>query len=200
MDERGPQPGAPNPYAQNPYAQNPYGQRPPSPFGHAPNPYAAPVSDAGPGFMPGLDDHMLASPWTRLGAAMLDGFLYMLVAVPVALMTMDFDAYDPGAGDPFELWSKIGIPVLLVAAVQWYLIATSGQTVGKKLVGGKIIKTTGEDVNFVSGVVLRSWVPAFIGWVPFVGSIFGLVDALFIFGADHRCIHDMIAGTKVISV
>jgi len=193
MDERlGPQTGAPNPYAPNPYAQAP------NPYAQAPNPYAAPVSDASPGWMPGLDDHMLASPWTRLGAAILDGFLYMLVAVPVALLTMDFDAYDPG--NPFEVWGTLGLPVLLVAVVQWYLIATTGQTVGKKLVGVKIIKTTGEDVNFVSGVVLRSWVPAFIGWVPFVGSIFGLVDALFIFSADHRCIHDMIAGTKVISV
>ena len=99
-----------------------------------------------------------------------------------------------------NFYLTLALPVLAIAAVQWYLIATSGQTVGKKLVGVKIVKTTGEDVNFVSGVILRAWVPAVIGWVPFVGSIFGLVNILFIFGAEHRCLHDMIAGTKVISV
>ena len=64
----------------------------------------------------------------------------------------------------------------------------------------KIIKTTGEEVNFVSGVLMRTWVPAFIGWIPVVGGLFGLLDALYIFGDEHQCIHDKIAGTKVISV
>ncbi len=36
--------------------------------------------------------------------------------------------------------------------------------------------------------------------VPFVGGLFALIDALFIFRKDHRCIHDHIAGTKVVQV
>ena len=181
--------GAPN---SNPYAAQP------GPGGQAPNPYAAPISDAAPSWETGLDDYLLASPWARLGAVMLDGVVMMLVMFPAMFLLVDFETYDPSR-DVFDIYAKIGLPMLLVAVVQWYLIATSGQSIGKKVVGLKIIKTDGSDVNFVSGVILRSWIPAFIGWIPLVGSIFGLVDALFIFGSDHRTIHDHIAGTKVIS-
>lgn len=202
------QPGfAPSPYAPNPnspYGQppgqapghNPYGQTPP---GQAHNPYAAPVSDAAPSWQMGTDDHLLASRGSRFAGSLLDGLIYMVVALPVAFLTMDFGSMGPEP-DVVDIYAKIGIPILLVAVVQWYLISTTGQSLAKKMLGMKIIKTTGEDVNFVSGVLLRSWVPAFIGWIPLVGGFFGLVDALFIFGEEHQCIHDKIAGTKVISV
>lgn len=188
MDEQHHSPfGAPS---SNPYAAQPRGQ--------TPNPYAAPISDAAPSWEMGLDDHILASPWARLGAAILDAVVMMVVMLPAIFLLVDFEMFDPANG-VWDFYSKVGLPMLLVAAVQWYLIATSGQSIGKKVVGLKIIKTDGSDVNFVSGVILRSWIPAVIGWVPFVGSIFGLVDALFIFSSDHRTIHDLIAGTKVIS-
>ena len=47
---------------------------------------------------------------------------------------------------------------------------------------------------------MRSWVPGFIGLIPIVGGIFPWVDALFIFGDEQQCVHDKIAGTKVISL
>ena len=43
-------------------------------------------------------------------------------------------------------------------------------------------------------MLLRAWVTFFLGIVP----LFGIVDVLFIFREDRRCIHDMIAGTRVI--
>lgn len=176
------------------------GQQPHSPFGTPnANPYAAPINDAAPSWQVGLDDHILASPWSRLGAVLLDGFVMMAVMLPAMFLLVDFETFDPTNG-VWDVYSKVGLPMLLVAAVQWYLIATSGQSIGKKVVGLKIIKTDGSDVNFVSGVILRSWVAAAIGWIPVVGGIFGLVDALFIFSSEHRTIHDHIAGTKVISV
>lgn len=36
--------------------------------------------------------------------------------------------------------------------------------------------------------------------IPVAGSIFSLVDVLFIFREDHKCIHDLIADTIVIDV
>lgn len=176
------------------------GQQHQSPFG-APNsnPYAAPISDAAPSWQADIDEYLLASPWARLGAVLLDSVVMMLVVFPAMFLFIDFESFDPNNG-VLEIYAKLGFPVLLVSAVQWYLISTSGQSIGKKLVGLKIIKGDGSDVNFVSGVILRSWIPAVIGWIPLVGSIFGLVDALFIFSSDHRTLHDHIAGTKVISV
>jgi uncharacterized RDD family membrane protein YckC len=41
-----------------------------------------------------------------------------------------------------------------------------------------------------------------IGVIPIaiISRILGMVDILFIFGKEKRCIHDIIAGTKVVNV
>jgi uncharacterized RDD family membrane protein YckC len=57
----------------------------------------------------------------------------------------------------------------------------------------------GQNAGFVKAVLLRAVVPGIIGAVPLVGSIFSLVDPLFIFRGDRRCIHDLIAGTNVVT-
>ena len=48
--------------------------------------------------------------------------------------------------------------------------------------------------GFVTNVLLRTVLNWIIALVPF----YALVDVLFIFRNDQRCIHDLIAGTKVI--
>ena len=196
------QPGfSPNPYGQpqSPYpGHSPYGQ---APAGHAHNPYAAPISDGAPSWQMGMDQHgVLASRGSRFVGSILDGLIYMVVVLPVMLLTVDFGSMSAADPDVIGLYAKVGIPMLLVAIVQWYLISTTGQSLAKKMLGMKIIKTTGEDVNFVSGVLLRNWVPAFIGSIPLINMIFPLVNALYIFGDEHQCLHDKIAGTKVISL
>jgi uncharacterized RDD family membrane protein YckC len=45
---------------------------------------------------------------------------------------------------------------------------------------------------------LRNVVNALPGFVPIVGPVYGLVDALLIFGEARQCIHDKIADTIVI--
>ena len=52
--------------------------------------------------------------------------------------------------------------------------------------------------GFLKNVVLRNWVNFLICMVPMVGGIYGIVDILLIFRADCRCIHDFIAGTRVV--
>jgi len=37
-----------------------------------------------------------------------------------------------------------------------------------------------------------------ISAIPVVGSFFVLIDTLLVFRADRRCVHDLIAGTKVV--
>jgi uncharacterized RDD family membrane protein YckC len=51
--------------------------------------------------------------------------------------------------------------------------------------------------GFLRGVILRIWVPAAINQAC---NLFSLVDALWIFGDEQRCLHDLIAGTIVIDV
>jgi uncharacterized RDD family membrane protein YckC len=187
----------PNPYGQpppNPYGQpqNTYGQPPPNPFAQAGgtfNPYAPPSSQADQLFgMPGMDfEAPLAERGTRLGASIVDGMLFLAAIVVVAVV---------GAAGGEELAIAGGVlGYLAMAAFQWYLIATTGQSLAKKWLGIRIVKLDGSLPGFVNGVVLRVWVlgvvSTFLGFLP-------LIDALLIFGDERRCLHDHIASTKVI--
>ncbi|MEE2658000.1 MAG: hypothetical protein VX733_05800 [Candidatus Latescibacterota bacterium] len=50
---------------------------------------------------------------------------------------------------------------------------------------------TGESVT---NVLKRSVLNYMLGVFP----LYGFIDALFIYREDHRCIHDLIAGTRVV--
>lgn len=92
----------------------------------------------------------------------------------------------------------VGLVVLAVVGGQSYLITTRGQTLGKMALKIQIVHaTTGQLPGFVFGVLLREWLFFGAGMiVPFLG----VVDALFIFRSDHRCLHDLLAQTRVVPV
>lgn len=92
-------------------------------------------------------------------------------------------------------------PTLLILGVvgiglyQMYLLSTLGQTIGKKVVNIRIVKIdSGENGGFMTNVGLRLVLSGLLGIIP----LYTLVDVLFIFRADRRCIHDLIARTRVI--
>ncbi|MFV8752136.1 RDD family protein [Nannocystaceae bacterium ST9] len=194
--------GAPpiNPYAQaNPYAnQNPYagpfGNPQAGPPGAGPggfNPYAPPSSQADLAFgSPGYAFHageQLAERGTRLGAVIVDNMLYagaiFVGALPASVM-----------GEEAAIIAGV-LAVLALAVYQWVLVANTGQSLAKRWFGIRIVKLDGSLPGFVHGVLLRSWVT---GLITSLISILGLVDALLIFGDDRRCLHDHLAGTKVV--
>jgi uncharacterized RDD family membrane protein YckC len=87
------------------------------------------------------------------------------------------------------------IGVIGLVVYQVYLLSTQGQTIGKKVMGIKIVKDdNGQNGGFVTNVLLRTILNGIICAIPF----YFLVDVLFIFREDQRCIHDLIAGTKVV--
>lgn len=170
------------------------------------NPYAPPASfDPAPfSGQDGDDPEILADRGTRLGAVMLDG-LIMTVAMLPAVILFSFYVWSTRIGARSGAGEGIFIMVLAMVIFgaplviyQWYLTATRGQTLGKKWLGIKIVKVDGSRLDFVSGVVLRSWVVGALGYIPYIGGIITLADCLMIFGDDRRCLHDKIAGTKVI--
>lgn len=174
------------------------------------NPYSPPAAgaayDAPAGAFYG--EQVLADRITRLGAALLDGLLGMACAAPgaVFMASQMFHSVTSrhGRANAFDPADLIGGIVLILALAlplaiyQWYLISKTGQTLGKRWTGIKVVKLDGSPVDFVSGVVMRNWIVAAMGMVPYAGSCVSLVDALMIFGDERRCLHDLIAGTKVI--
>ncbi len=140
---------------------------------------------------------VLADVGTRFVGAMIDGLLYIPVVIPGFLLQATLG--DSGDLAPLALGSML-VGILGLAVVQWYMIATSGQSIAKRWLGMRIVRLDGSTVNFVHGVVLRSWVMGFLTNIPMLGAIVALVDGLMIFGNDRRCLHDRIADTTVIKV
>jgi uncharacterized RDD family membrane protein YckC len=132
-----------------------------------------------------VEEAKLAGRGPRFGAWLIDLLAYL---IPVFLLI-------PVENDE-ALHSLAWFGVLLVyAAVQWTLLTVEGQTLGKMVMQIKIVEVaTGKNGGFVTNVLLRNVVNFLISIVPF----YLLVDVLFIFREDRRCIHDLIAGTRVV--
>jgi len=64
----------------------------------------------------------------------------------------------------------------------------------------KIVRNDGSPCSFGRIVGLRMFVIALIEQVPCLGAVFALVNALWIFGEESRCLHDLICDTKVVKV
>lgn len=173
---------------------------PPVPGGPPPlNPYAAPqavVADFAPS-----DTLELAGRGMRLAGAIIDTILLMLLVVPLmfasGFIQMAMRGEQPGFG-----WSVAmglaGFAIFLL--INGYFLHQSGQTVAKKMLGMRIVDLHGEQPEFFRLVGLRYALMQLIQMVPIAGSVFGLIDVLFIFREDRSCIHDLIAGTRVVLV
>ncbi|MCB1278504.1 RDD family protein [Prosthecobacter sp.] len=163
------------------------------------NPYAAPIANvAVPTTGQGIT---LASLGQRLGAVMLDGLIQVVVLLPLIIPAGMMDNKSGGEPSMGMIISMAvgGIGLLALLIYNLVLLGTRGQTLGKKIVGTRIaIFPGGEKPGFAKAFLVRSFVVGIIGAIPLLGPLFSLVDICCIFRADHRCIHDMMAGTHVI--
>jgi uncharacterized RDD family membrane protein YckC len=126
--------------------------------------------------------------------AMFIGFAFGLSMVAV-FAAAQLDLFEMNKEEPAPLaFAIVGGIVFIGFVIQWILITTRGQTVGKFLTCIRVVTVGGRLPGFVVGVVIRNWLRVLLGLIPFVG----LIDILFIFGEDKRCLHDYIAGTRVV--
>jgi uncharacterized RDD family membrane protein YckC len=172
------------------------------------NPYAPPSSDVNAGTLPEVEGEIrLADRGTRLVAAIVDGLLYMVVLIPVFILIFTTGAVQEGSST--ALFSAfVAGPLGFISLFSWlallgfqaYLISVTGQSIAKRVFKIRIVKMDGSKVNFVSGVLVRNWLMMVLQQIPVLNMFLPLLDALFIFRQDRRCIHDLIAGTKVINI
>ncbi|MEP7295478.1 MAG: RDD family protein [Burkholderiales bacterium] len=141
----------------------------------------------------------LAGRGTRFGAALLDGLIQAGVFYALAFTVVPSLMPNPKTGASGSgLVIQFAVFVLILLAVQGYLLATQGQTIGKKLLGIRIVRTSGEKVDAARVLGLRYVLIWAIAMIPVIGWIFSLVDALMIFRDSRKCLHDNIADTVVI--
>lgn len=161
------------------------------------NPYAAP--DAAVADMDLSEDQPLADRLTRLFAAILDGIIAGFPLGILLAIFLDVDSLQEGniSGFGVALAALWGIAIIVVNMV---LLHRYGQTIAKRLLKIKIVRTDGSRASLRRIVGLRIFVNMLPGLIPFVGNFYFFIDSLFIFRQDQRCIHDHIADTKVVKV
>lgn len=163
------------------------------------NPYQSPNADLVNIEQEVTDGQRLASKWKRLFAAIIDGVIGILVALPFWLLTGFWEMITSGNEPPLQytlLGGVYGFIAFLV--VHGYLLKKSGQTVGKKLLGTKITDLDGNLPDLTTLVVKRYLPISVVSIIPMIGPMLSLIDIVFIFRQDRRCVHDLIAGTKVV--
>lgn len=161
--------------------------------------YAAPqarVQDVGSESQPG--ELVLADRGVRFVASLVDGLIVMALFWVISLAT-PWDLFEPDAG----ITAMVGLGLIGIgtwAAVHGYLLATRSQTIGKMLFKIKIVRTDGSQASAVRMIGLRYMLPTLINFIPFLGNVFALVNALFIFRESRKCLHDDIADTIVVKL
>ena len=143
----------------------------------------------------------LASRGKRFGGALIDSLLSVIIVIPVMIFLGIFVQIKER--QRIFLGQQIGFfmfGILLFLALHGYLIAKHGQTIGKKIVGTKMVDLNGQLVPLGKIYFLRYFIVSLIIQMPLLGQLFALTDCLFIFRKDKRCIHDIIAGTQVVDI
>jgi uncharacterized RDD family membrane protein YckC len=154
----------------------------------------------------------LAGLGLRFGAAFIDGFLKSLCLIPLSLVFMDLvriSLENPSQPLTPEQVSEAIMPAYMqclplygiLAVLQVTLLCLRSQTAGKLLLRIQIVDVqTGQPGGPVRAFLLRALIPTIIEFIPFLGFAFWLVDTCFIFRTDRRCIHDLLAGTRVVKI
>lgn len=138
----------------------------------------------------------MASRWKRLGGMLID----FVLTAPIMLFIMSV-AGVVTSGEPMSLGQRAAFFVetwIVFLAINAYLLARKGQIIGKAAVGTRIVDESGDILDFSRLFGLRYLVPGVVYMIPFVGGLFSLVNTLFVFRKDRRCIHNHIAGTYVV--
>ncbi len=147
----------------------------------------------------------------RLGAWFIDNAIAFVLCLPGLLLagTSVLKSIAAGQRNPENMdtarllmgFGVMGVALLALAIVQIWMLSTRGQTLGKRMLAIRIVRfTDGGNPGFLHAVLLRGFVPGVIGAIPYIGWIFTIVNICFIFRDDQRCLHDLMAGTRVVKV
>jgi uncharacterized RDD family membrane protein YckC len=148
-------------------------------------------------------EHFPATRSSRFVANLLDSMVVSVPFVILAIVSAVLTLPSAGARTDQESSAAVligfglaglvgiggGLGAQIWAQLQW------GQSLGKRLMNIKVLRTNGADVDLWRLILLRNVVVNLLA--QFCGFI-SLVDALMIFSQDQRCLHDHLADTIVV--
>lgn len=136
----------------------------------------------------------LARRRERLAAYVIDALIATLIMVPLLIY---FGLDKLSSGEPAMILIMLGYGVLSFLCIHGYLIYERGQTVGKHFLHIRVEDRNGNQASFSRYFFRRYLIMAVFYSLPFIGPLISLLDPLFIFRSNRRCLHDEIAQTQV---
>ena len=130
---------------------------------------------------------VMAKRTTRLAAWIIDAPLS-----PASVLIAMYLPALPGSG---FIPTALVLAAVVAIPIQVALLSRYGQTIGKRALGLRIVRIeTGLNGGFLTNVVLRT----VVNWLLWLIPPYAIVDSLFILTRSRRCVHDYIAGTRVV--
>jgi len=131
----------------------------------------------------------------RFWGAIIDGVLQLICTIPFFWYVGWEEIQQP---TPWLMLAGMVYGIAVYLLLHGYLLYKYGQTIGKAEFGMRIETLDGQQAT-LSHVMLWRYLPTLLfSYVPAVGQLLaGLVNPLFIFGKEKRCLHDYIAKTRV---
>ena len=138
----------------------------------------------------------------RMAATGLDWALITVVTLLVILATGVLEHAEDYANVGQSAVNAVlcGLPAYLM--LNGWMLWTRGQTAGKAAMSLMIVDhQTGNCAGFWKLLFVRALIPVVVVAVGFIWELLWLlvlIDFCFIFRKDQRCLHDWIAGTRVV--
>ena len=163
------------------------------------NPYAPPLASV----RDIAERHAMNEPAdrsTRLAAAIVDGIIFCAMVYAPFMFAVISSAPTAESGTAnTDTTLVVAAGLTLVGFVVWCWLTISrmkanGQSIAKKFLDIKVVRTDGSPVSLGRLIGLRNIVNTLISFVP----LYSIIDALFIFGESRQCLHDKLADTIVV--
>jgi uncharacterized RDD family membrane protein YckC len=154
----------------------------------------------------------LASWWSRVGAAIIDGLIIGIPAFILFLLLVGGSVGLTGDDNDASVWAIVG------AAILWFLFvaafallyapvtmardgAHNGQTWGKQMLGIRVVRDGGERMSFGWAALREVVVKQLL--VGIASSIIPLIPYLLdvlwpLWDDENRALHDMVVSTHVV--
>lgn len=177
---------------------------PPPPGAGGPSPASLPGT---PGAMAGR--YTLASWGSRVIAQLVDGLIIgvgalILFFIFTAIFSVGFAAGDETGFAAIVvgliLWS-ISVAIVALVYAPTLMARTNGQTIGRKVAGIRVVRTSGEPITFGFAVMREVVVKALgVGFLASLSAgIFYFIDVLWpLWDEENRALHDFVVNTRTV--
>jgi uncharacterized RDD family membrane protein YckC len=147
------------------------------------------------------DELMLAGRGARLLAIIIDN---LIIGIPMMIILFglmfalnpNFSSSPDASGSLLQIILQNALPLAIGTIYEGWMLSTfKGQTLGKKALGLRVVRTDGEPIS--SG---QAWGRGLSRTVMGLTQILGIIDALMIFAKNKSTLHDRIAKTCVVKI